>query len=73
MESLSSSAVMTGSVSLLTITVLPDSDAHTFFEVKAWLPSNNLWMACATAPESTTAPSTIDSGGISSMPKAAMR
>ena len=71
MESRSSASVMTGSVIFLTITVLPESDAHTFLVLKAGVLSKSRLMVPTTASASMIAPSTIESAGTVSVAKAA--
>ena len=61
---------MTGRLIFLTMTALPESEAATFFVLKA-LFSNRRLMASATAAPSMMAPSTMLSGGTGSLPKAA--
>jgi hypothetical protein len=64
---------MTGSVIFLTITALPESDAHTSFDLKERLCSNTFRMDSATAPASMIAPSTMASAGTGSAPYARTR
>ena len=63
---------MTGSEIFLTMTALPESDAATSFVLKAF-DSNTRRIDSATAALSMIAPSTMLSGGIGSVPKAATR
>src|SRR5262245_42949096 len=70
MDSASSFSVITGRVIFLTMTALPESDAHTSFDLKAFFPSNTRRMASATETASMIAPSTIASGGTGSAPNA---
>src|SRR5688572_12222305 len=70
MESRSSASVITGSVIFLTMTVLPESDAHTFLVLKAGVLSNSRLMVPTTASASMMAPSTIESAGTASLANA---
>jgi hypothetical protein len=63
---------MTGSVIFLTITALPESEAHTSFALKA-LVGKEPAHGTATAPPSMMAPSTMLSGGTDSTPMAETR
>src|SRR5688572_6650067 len=72
MDSSSSVAVITGSEIFLTITALPESDAATSLVLKAF-DSKTRRIDSATAAPSIMAPSTMLSGGIGSVPKAATR
>jgi hypothetical protein len=73
MESRSSASVMTGRVIFLTMTVLPDSDAHTSFVLNALAPSKRRLMVATTASASMMAPSTIASAGTGSLANATTR
>ncbi len=59
-DSVSSSAVMTGREILLMITACPDSAVATCVFLIRWL-RKSLWMVSITRPESMMAPSTIAS------------
>ena len=63
---------MTGSEIFLTITALPESDAATSLVLNAF-DSKTRRIDSATAALSMMAPSTMLSGGIGSVPKAATR
>ena len=65
-DSASSASVITGRLIFLTMTALPEREAATSFDLKAWF-SNRRRMASATAVPSMMAPSTMLSGGTGSM------